>query len=411
MTPALTIALPSPLISPATRGLMALLNRGAQDGAPQALFVGGCVRNAVRGEDCGDIDIATLLTPNLVMDILSAAAIRVIPTGIEHGTVTALHDGQPYEITTLRRDVATDGRRAVVAFSTDWAEDAARRDFTLNTLLADADGRIYDPLGTGLADARAGRVVFVGDPARRVAEDYLRILRFFRFHARYGAGAPDAAGLAACAVAAARLATLSRERVTDEFLKILAVDNIVDTLRLMFTHNILGQFPHKDYQEKVLNDLVSLQKGTGWRAVLPRLAVLAGRDDAHLGTLSQYIVLSNEKWDELGVYTGAARAVPGVRETKYWIYRHGPARARQLALLNLAAAGRVALTPDIVELLSVWQAPRLPVNGADAMAAGIAQGPVIGKVLHEIETWWIENDFAPDRESCLRRLQMVAGRG
>ena len=219
------------MISPAARRIMRILNGGAAE--PLALFVGGCVRNALAGEAVTDIDIATRLTPPEVMERCAAADIRAIPTGIDHGTVTAVVDGAPFEITTLRRDVETDGRHAVVAFSQDWREDAQRRDFTMNTLLADSGGHVYDPTGQGISDLAAGRVVFVGDPAQRIAEDYLRILRFFRFHARYGKGAPDAAALAACAAAADRIATLSRERISQEFFRILAAENPAPILRLM----------------------------------------------------------------------------------------------------------------------------------------------------------------------------------
>src|ERR1700743_2625281 len=160
-----------------------------------ARFVGGVVRNALLGKPVDDIDIATPLTPDEVTKRLQASKLKAVPTGIEHGTITAVSNGRPFEVTTLRRDVATDGRRAVVAFTTDWSEDAERRDFRLNALYLDMQGRLYDPVGQGGADARAGRVIFVGDAAPRIREDYLRILRFFRFHAWYGRGAPDAAGL------------------------------------------------------------------------------------------------------------------------------------------------------------------------------------------------------------------------
>jgi poly(A) polymerase len=404
MTPAMTIALPSPLIAAPVRAVMGLLNRG---GAPQALFVGGCVRNAVLGETVGDIDIATILTPDIVTDILTAGGAKVIPTGIEHGTVTAVLDGAKFEITTLRRDVATDGRRAVVAFSTDWHEDAARRDFTMNTLLADADGRIFDPTGAGLADLRAGLVRFVGDPAQRVAEDHLRIMRFFRFHARYGRAAPDAAALAACALAADRITTLSRERVTDELLKILSVDNVVDILRLMFESNVLSYFAHSEYRHIDLTRLVTLQKQGGWIDPLPRLVILAAAQAEHLSFLSQYIVLPNDGWRALDLYLSVPAALPGAREAKFWIYRHGHDAARQLSCLNLACAGRDDIALDVMGLLNEWQAPSLPVNGEDVINAGIERGPQIGMVLAGIEAWWIENDFAPDRDSCLAYMEKL----
>ena len=196
----------------------------AAGGADCARFVGGCVRNALIGKPIDDIDIATRLSPDAVTQALKAASLKAVPTGVEHGTVTAVAGGKPFEITTLRRDVSTDGRRAVVAFTDDWAEDAQRRDFTLNSLYARRDGSIYDPTGHGVADARAGRIVFVGEADQRIAEDSLRILRFFRFLAWYGKGPADPTALAACAAARGRIATLSAERVSKELLKLLAAD-------------------------------------------------------------------------------------------------------------------------------------------------------------------------------------------
>ncbi|MEI9890773.1 MAG: CCA tRNA nucleotidyltransferase [Caulobacteraceae bacterium] len=211
----------------------------AAGGEASARFVGGCVRNTILGRPINDIDIATQLEPAETMRALAAAGLRHVPTGLEHGTVTAFVEGRPFEVTTLRRDVATDGRRAVVAFTRDWAEDAERRDFRLNALYLDAQGRLYDPVGCGLADARAGRIIFVGDPEERIREDYLRILRFFRFFAWYGRGPADAAGLEACAMLRAGLAQLSAERVSKELLKLLAADDPREALGLMRDTGVL----------------------------------------------------------------------------------------------------------------------------------------------------------------------------
>lgn len=403
MIPSLMIAAQDWMTAPPAQAVMQVLSDNTEI---MALFVGGCVRNTLLGEPVSDIDIATKHTPKSVMKIMQGAGIKCIPTGIEHGTVTAFVDDCKFEITTLRRDVATDGRRAVVAFSTDWAEDAARRDFTMNTLLADAAGRIYDPLGAGLADLRAGRVVFVGDAAERVREDYLRILRFFRFHARYGGGAPDEGALAACRAGVGGLGTLSRERVTDEFLKILATDKLVPVLRLMFENNILGQFYHGDYQEKVLSDLIELQKD-GFLDALPRLAVLAGFDESYLSKISQYIVLSNESWRRLDLYIRADTVVPDARRARLWVYRYGNDEAWHMAALHCARAGRAAMPGDVADIVRHWPAPRLPVGGADIMAAGVAEGPGIGRILDRIEAWWIENDFVPDEAACAVFLESL----
>jgi poly(A) polymerase len=249
------------MISPESRAVFsALQNKAAH---PQVLFVGGCVRNAVLGLPPGDCDLATIHPPFEVTRRLEDVGIKVVPTGIDHGTVTAVVDGKPFEITTLRRDVETDGRHAVVSFTQDWSLDAQRRDFTINTLLADGAGNLYDPTGDGLSDLEAGRVVFVGDPVQRIAEDYLRILRFFRFYAFYGRGRPDAAALAACRAAAGKIADLSRERVTQEILKIIAADGAADILEIMAAQNVMKDFVHPQCKIANLAMLAGLQKRLG----------------------------------------------------------------------------------------------------------------------------------------------------
>ena len=275
-----------------TRAVMEALGRG------DALFVGGCVRNALLGQPVDDIDIVSILRPDEVTKKLEAVGIKVIPTGIDHGTVTAVASGKPFEITTLRKDVETDGRHAVIEFSTDWAEDARRRDFTMNTLLMDLEGNIYDPLGCGLEDLRARRVVFVGDPRERIAEDHLRILRYFRFHALYSAGLPDKKALSACRAASDKIAGLSKERITQEFFKILSVDNQAEILALMFDNGILlpliqpspvleypspGGRGRRSAAEQgeggnmtLLKNLCHFQKNYGLVSIAARLLVLAG---------------------------------------------------------------------------------------------------------------------------------------
>ena len=216
----------------------AVLEALMADGKP-ARLVGGCVRDALAGRPVTDVDIATPETPPRVIDLLRAAGLKAVPTGVEHGTVTAVVRGKPFEVTTLRRDVTTDGRHAVVAFTDDWTEDAARRDFTMNALSADPDGRVHDPFD-GVADLAAGRVRFVGEARARIREDVLRILRFFRFHAHYGKGAPDADGLAACRELAPLLPRLSAERVATELLKLLKAPDAAATVRMMREAGILA---------------------------------------------------------------------------------------------------------------------------------------------------------------------------
>lgn len=222
----------------ATQAVMAALEARGFEGC--ARFVGGCVRNALLKQPIDDVDIATTLTPDQVTEALEAAGLSAHPTGVEHGTITGVAQGKPFEITTLRRDVSTDGRRAVVAFTQSWEEDAQRRDFRLNALYADKDGTLYDPTGQGVADALAGRIVFVGDPMTRIREDYLRILRFFRFQAWYGKGEPDSAALEACKALKGMLSGRAAERTSKEILKLLEAEDPRAALRLMAATSVLS---------------------------------------------------------------------------------------------------------------------------------------------------------------------------
>lgn len=379
--------------------LFALLQDDGGAVPPQLLFVGGCVRNAVLGLPPGDMDLATVHRPDAVIERLSRAGVKVVPTGIDHGTVTAVVDGRPFEITTLRRDVATDGRRAVVAFTDDWAEDAARRDFTMNTLLMDRAGRVYDPLGLGLADALAGRVMFVGNPVQRIAEDYLRILRFFRFYGAYGRGEPDMAALAACRAAAGEIPRLSRERITQEVLKITMLDSAADIFNILFKNNILNSFPHVDYDAGALARLIALQ-GTKKRPdVAARLALFwLGYPEYEI---PNYILLSNDKLKKLKHIIMFCRAPLTTREA---LYRLGRETGEQALLAHAALGGM-----DDVDLASDWTIPALPLDGNALQAIGIPAGPRMGEILKQVEDWWIAHDFNPGPDDCLNRARDIAG--
>ena len=233
-----TIGAPPWMALPETRAVIAALEARGYPGC--ARFVGGCVRNTLMNKPVDDIDIATTLTPDLIIDALEQAGLRAIPTGVDHGTITALSGGRPYEITTLRKDVSTDGRRAVVAFTQDWSQDAERRDFRFNALYADLEGHVYDPTGQGVNDAREGKVVFVGDPMTRIREDYLRILRFFRFQAWYGKGEADQKALAACKALKGMVSGRAAERTQKELMKMLASDDPRPTFRLMSATGVLS---------------------------------------------------------------------------------------------------------------------------------------------------------------------------
>jgi poly(A) polymerase len=361
-----------------------------------ALFVGGCVRNAVLGEEVGDIDIATQHTPDEVMKRLEAANIKAVPTGIDHGTVTAVAEGTPFEITTLRKDVETDGRRAVVAYTKDWREDAERRDFTMNTLLADQEGNVYDPLGKGLEDLQARRVVFVGEAAERIAEDHLRILRFFRFYALYGKDAPDAAALAACRAAADKIAALSKERITQEFFKILSVAEPHKILELMFANDVLKSFEFKEYDPEFMRHLCTFQDRFGLAFIAPRLLVLAGLKESNVKAFDQFLLIPKVFKKDMQAIS-AILALPDLsndQAVKVAVYTFGRVPTAQALMIELAN-DRVmnGYAPEAIKIIQKWDIPDFPVRGEDLMTQGFTQGPELGAKLAELEEAWIARGF------------------
>lgn len=382
------LTLPPPLWmqDDATQEAMRVLNRGSD--TPQTLFVGGCVRNWILNKGVHDIDLATKYTPDIVTEKLKQAGIKVIPTGIDHGTVMAVLKGKLFEVTTLRHDIETDGRHAKVGFTDDWVEDAKRRDFTMNTLLADLSGNIYDPLGHGVADAKAGRVVFVGDAVTRIAEDYLRILRLFRFHAIYGQGVLDKTALQACRGAADKISSLSLERVTSEFLKILSVNDAPEILETMFENRVLEELPHEQYQPEFLKKLCALQIEYKAINIEARLFVLAG-NKARL--FDDYLRLSHAQKKfiiklEMGM---TATFYDDKKSLKKAIFYHGNNLLMQGYLLNLAK-GQGEEKADMVDIIQNWQAPKCPINGAALMKEGFVTGPDLGAELKRRTEEWLE---------------------
>ncbi|MFN3827097.1 MAG: CCA tRNA nucleotidyltransferase [Micavibrio sp.] len=390
------------MTSPAVRVVYQALNT---ESSPQALFVGGAVRNMLRNEVAGDIDMATIHLPQEVQKRLEAIGVKVIPTGIDHGTVTAVNQGQVIEITTLRRDVSTDGRRAVVAYTDDWQEDARRRDFTINTLLADIDGHIYDPLGEGLNDFVQGHVRFVGDARARIAEDYLRILRYFRFQGLYGLGLPGAATLAACAEAAPQMAYLSRERITHEMIKIAAFDNAADTISLMRAHGILKGITSPAFDEDLLREFCKRQIEQNQVDVVARLSILLAFD---IKRAEERWALSTEQKRFIISMQRAAVLLeePTAHKVHCSLYDEGLTVTVQALLLVFSKArlGKEQEQPLIHEAMH-WSVPAFPLQGHDVMALGVKQGPVLGKLLAEVEAWWRASDFVPERTLCLQRLE------
>ncbi|PZO00125.1 MAG: CCA tRNA nucleotidyltransferase [Alphaproteobacteria bacterium] len=367
-------------------------------------FVGGCVRNALMAQPVDDIDLSTTLPPEAVIAALKAAGLKSVPTGLAHGTVTAIARRQPFEITTLRRDVSTDGRNATVAFTDDWGEDAARRDFRLNALYADRTGRIFDPTGEGLADAAAGRIVFVGDPATRIQEDYLRILRFFRFQAWYGRGDADAAGLAACTALHPGMARLSAERVSKELLKLLAAPDPRPAVRAMSDTGVLGQIMPVPVSLVRFEAMVAVSDDVALRlsALLP-VATEAVMKAAVALRLSN--ALRNRLIDAV-----SKRVVPTASgaDIRAMLYR----AERQAVLDRLARTAADHPDADLGELCAIardWPIPRLPVGGREVAQAGVAAGPDTGRILKAFEDSWIADDFPTDGHEARLRGLVAAG--
>lgn len=378
-----------------------------------ARVVGGAVRNALIGAAVKDVDIATPLTPDAVTQQLTAAGIKAVPTGIEHGTITAVADGKPYEVTTLRRDVETDGRRAVVAFTTDWREDAARRDFTMNALYAAADGEIFD-YHNGVADLTAGRVRFVGDATARIREDYLRILRLFRFHAWYGRGEIDSVSLKAAAAEKAGIAKLSGERIQQEILRLLEAENPAPVLRVMAATGILAEILPGALDLTRLERLCAIDANNFFvpDPVL-RLAALLGTDETLAASVADRFRLSNKDRARLEDLAGAREKLVSylsIREVRKLLYRLDTARFRDRAFLRWADDPKTSNAIQwraLLELANTWQRPVFPLTGRDVMQAGVPEGPLVGRILSEVEDWWIDADFTDDEFSLAERLKAV----
>lgn len=383
------IDLPERMRDPAAARLFAALDAAGI----AARFVGGCVRNAVSGRGIDDIDIAVTKGPETVMLALKAAKIKVIPTGLKHGTVTAVVEGRTFELTTLRRDVETDGRHAVVAFTDDWLEDASRRDFTFNALYADRDGTLYDPF-EGRADLAQHKVRFIGDADQRITEDRLRVLRFFRFHAWYGAPPIDAAGYEACARHAEALGNLSGERVAKELLRLLEAPDPADAVEAMADAGALDHWlPEYDGTNR-LRALIAREPAPD---ALRRLAAVL-EDDADATLIGKRLKLSTQQSLRLGLML--TREPPVGVNFRAELYCLGKTVFVDRVLLEAPDKWREAL-----KLAEDWTPPELPVSGGDALKLGLKPGPKVGALLDEVEQWWIAGDFAADRDACLAELK------
>ncbi|MEN6542962.1 CCA tRNA nucleotidyltransferase [Parvibaculum sp.] len=393
-----------------TRAVMeALMSDGGT-----ARFVGGSVRNALLGEPVLDIDIATNETPERASSLLAAKGIKVVPTGIAHGTVTAVTPTRHFEITTLRVDVKSHGRHADVAFTEDWQADAERRDFTMNALYADADGTVHDPLGQGRADLKARRVRFIGDAEARIREDYLRILRFFRIHAWYGADEPDGAGLKACADLKEGLRQLSGERVRDELLKTAAADNAGAAFRQMAAVGILSVVLPEASRLDRFEKLVDIEANQLFLATpILRLASMLDLDEAGTASVAERLRLSNKDRDRVSKALNDKTKIVSylsMREVRRALYIMGPELFKDRVMLGWASdrKGHNAFQwRALLAMADSWTRPDFPLTGAMIKAAGVPEGPEIGRVWREVEEWWIDADFTDDEFSIIERLKAV----
>lgn len=407
MTDSLKLPSPLPWLS---RPLVAAVLKAFADHDAEIRFVGGCVRDALLRQLTKkmDLDMATPLVPEKVMAILQKAGINVKPTGIDHGTVTAFGDDEKVEITTLRSDIDTDGRHATVRFGTRWEEDAARRDFTINAMYCDADGTLYDYFD-GISHLKEGIVRFIGDPVARVREDYLRILRFFRFYARFGKGEPDPEALGACAALKGQILNVSRERIWMEFSKLLSLDVPHRGLRAMQLCGVLDTLFSFTPDVDRLEAYAQAEAHHDFHAV-PVLRLGALFPNAG-DTLADQLRLSNREaeWLELIDATLVALTPPALAQAWYW-HQDAIAKGREW-LTNLAFLYTTvhdnADADEVITFAAGWEAPIFPLSGADLAAIGVEAGPRMGEILREIEKWWVEQNFVPDRGVCYERAQML----
>jgi poly(A) polymerase len=401
---------------PALKRIFALLNA---DGG-EVRIVGGAVRNALMDLPVVDVDMATTLTPDVVVARAKAAGIKTVPTGIDHGTVTLVIDGEGFEVTTLRRDVETNGRHAQVAFGTDWQTDAERRDLTINALYANEKGEIID-LVDGLADVETRTVRFIGDAAMRISEDYLRILRFFRFFAHYGSGRPDADGLRASARAKDKLGTLSAERVWSETKKLISARDPSRALLWMRQSGVLSEIlPETEkWGIDAIHGLVATEQALGWAAdPMLRLAAIVPPDRERLAALAARLRLSKAEAAYLTHWASAPAVDPEMKETVLdrLLYRQGVEGVKTRLKLALASARadlsagdtamhKVARLSTLLTRAEKFRKPGFPLSGADVMAAGVEAGPKVGEVLKSLEEKWIDVNFSLDRAALTARLK------
>ena len=417
---AATVAGADWLVDPSLQSILAALSEGGEE----ARIVGGAVRNALLGEAVADVDIATTTLPEETIRRVKAAGFRAVPTGIDHGTITVIAAGRPYEVTTLRSDIATDGRRATVAYGRDWKEDAGRRDFTINALYARADGTVID-LVDGLADIETRTVRFIGDAETRIREDYLRILRFFRFFARYGGGRPDGEGLKACARLKDGLDRLSAERVWAELRKLLAAQDPSRALLWMRQAGVLTKVVPETEKWGIdaIHGIVAAGRDLGW-AVDPilRLEAIVPPDAVRMKGMAARLKLANADRDRLVAWASASLPAPDTAEAVLAraLYRGDPRAIQDRLMLALASARSRGLQDDkamveaggygrLLKFATTWSKPVFPLGGTDLQTLGMESGPALGAALSSLEEEWVASGFTLDRDELLARAKARSG--
>lgn len=394
------------LSRPATQNVFQALS----DAGHNVRAVGGCVRNALLGKPVKDVDLATTALPAQTTAAAEAAGLTAIPTGADHGTITVISDHIPHEVTTLRQDVSTDGRRAEVAFTDDWALDASRRDFTINAFYADAKGNVFDPVG-GYADLRAGRIRFIGDAEARIREDYLRILRFFRFTAEYGDGNLDEIGLAAAVELKSGLDQLARERIHQEIFALLLAPAASDVAAAMEATGIFDQVFQCHGDVAALLRLIAIEKNLNCKPdAIRRLASLFLHHQSDAARLRDQLKLSNKEFERLNQMSKHnPKTLPniGYKALHAMLYEYGPQTFQDRLLLAWARSGVSGTDENRTQLFHYarqWQRPEFPLRGDDVLALGIDPGPEVGALLQAVEQWWVERDFKPTRDMAMDKL-------
>ncbi|HMB47413.1 MAG TPA: CCA tRNA nucleotidyltransferase [Afifellaceae bacterium] len=397
----------------AVKAVFKALAGEGQTSSPTTRLVGGTVRNALLGEPVHDFDMATVLTPDIVTLKAEAAGLKVVPTGIEHGTVTVVANGKPVEVTTLRSDVETDGRHATVRFTEDWEEDAGRRDFTMNAIYCDPDGILFDPLG-GRDDLAARLVRFIGDPEDRIREDYLRILRFFRFFAYYGHGRPDAGGLKACVRLKSGMAQLSAERIWSELKRLLEARDPARAMLWMRTTEVLQAVLPESWGIDAIHPLIAAEQAEGWLPdpILRLEAILPPRAE-RIEELAHRLKLAKAETARLTDWAGVDRVAADISDGALAerLYRDGAQPLRDRFALALAKAlgeedaDAAEQLRSRIAFIDGWTKPVFPLAGKDLLDLGHEPGPAMGELLAALEEKWIESGFAVSRKILLKEAK------